>query len=141
MTWLARRRSKAHPGRPRSSRQSREPAAVAPEAPDLEPVAAPVRIDHHEAQLVVSPDLSITSATGAFDSLLGIEPRRLVGQHLFSALTDQTVLDAALRCLGALPPAGREDAIVERVGAPALRISVARQGKDQPLTIVLRLKD
>lgn len=104
------------------------PVASAPAAPVIE-----------EARLVASAELKISEATGACGALLGSEAGTLVGQHLFSAFGDQTVLDAVLRCLGALPPAGREETLVARAGGgPPLRVTVARPGRDQPLTITVR---
>jgi hypothetical protein len=112
------------------------PARGATPAPPVAPPAPPPVVE--EARLVASAELKISEATGPCDALLGSEAASLVGQHLFSAFADQTVLDAVLRCLGALPPAGREETVVARAGAPPLRVSVARQGRDEPLTITVR---
>jgi hypothetical protein len=120
------------PGWPAGAMGAPAGAAAAP-APS--PPPAPVI---EEARLVASADLKIAEATGPCGALLGSEAGTLVGQHLFSAFADQTVLDAVLRCLGALPPAGREETVVARAGGSPLRVAVARQGRDQPLTITVR---
>ena len=125
---------------PAASGPAAAPAAPARAAAPAPPVAPPSPSPViEEARLVASAELKISEASGACDALLGSEASTLVGQHLFSAFADQTVLDAVLRCLGALPPAGREETVVARAGGgPPLRVTVARQGRDQPLTITVR---
>jgi hypothetical protein len=55
------------------------------------------------------------------------------------AISEKAVLDAVLKCLSAMPPAGEYEASAVHEGTgKTLHIRVSRAGRDQPVTIEAR---
>jgi hypothetical protein len=114
--------------------QTAPPRAFAPVAPA--PPPAPPKPRLAPAQLVANPQLRVTEASESAGPLFGVPRDKAVGQHVLDAISDRGLLDAVLKCLSALPPAGQQEATVthEATGL-TLKVKLSRTGKDQPVTI------
>jgi len=114
--------------------QTAPPRAFAPVAPA--PPPAPPKPRLAPAQLIANPQLRVTEASESAGALFGVPRDKAVGQHVLDAISDRGLLDAVLKCLSALPPAGQQEATVthEATGL-SLKVKLSRTGKDQPVTI------
>lgn len=117
-----------------SSPAYRGAAAPAPAA--AAPPSAP-----RDARVVANAKLRVTEVSGGVADLLGAKSN-IVGEHLLDAIPEKTVVDAVLKCLGALSGGGEERTVVSPDGKPyKLSVVVSRAGKDQPVTIVVKMLD
>lgn len=127
---------------PPSPTPGRRPAPIvaarspAPSTPPTARIAAPRAV---EAKILANALFRVTDASPDCAELLGVRPDALVGQHLLDAIPDKEVVDAILKCLGAIGTAGEERTTVPLAGRPyELLIIVSRPAKDQPMTITMR---
>jgi hypothetical protein len=112
------------------------PAASGPPAAAVPP--APARALPPAVRMVASAAYRVTEVGPECAGILDVRPEAMVGQHLLDAVPDKRVVDAVLRCLSTLPPAGEERTTVELAGKDyQLDVAVRRAGRDQPITIVL----
>jgi hypothetical protein len=111
------------------------PAAAAPPPPPPPPAVPALP----PAQLVASAQLRVTEASEASGVVFGVPRDRALGQHVLDAISEKAVLDAVLKCLSAMPPAGEYEASAVHEGTgKTLHIRVSRAGRDQPVTIEAR---
>ena len=127
-------RPAARQAAPAPQQQTAPPRAFAPVAPA--PPPAPPKPRLAPAQLIANPQLRVTEASESAGPLFGVPRDKAVGQHVLDAISDRGLLDAVLKCLSALPPAGQQEATVthEATGL-SLKVKLSRTGKDQPVTI------
>jgi hypothetical protein len=103
------------------------------------PAAPPVRPSGGlEARIVADAKFRVTDASPECQQLLGVQPKHMIGEHLVQALQSKPLAEAVLTCLASLPAAGEERSAVKGDGGGPLDIVVSREGKDRPVTIVIR---
>jgi hypothetical protein len=88
---------------------------------------------------VANANYRVTEAAPECAEILGVRSDALVSQHLLDAIPDKAIVEAVLKCLSTLPPAGEERMTVSPEGKGyRLDVTVRRAGKEQPMTILLR---
>jgi hypothetical protein len=134
-----------HATAPASGRQP-VPAPVRHASPASQPAAAapsppppPVVPALPPAQLVASAQLRVTEASETCAAVFGVGRDRALGQHVLDAIAEKGILDAVLKCLSAMPPAGQHEVTAVHEGTgKTLHIRVSREGRDKPVTIEAR---
>lgn len=92
-------------------------------------------------QLIVDTAFRVIEADPACAALLGTRVDALIGHHLLDAITDRLIVDAVLGCLSALPASGEREASATDASGRTIAVAVGRTGKEQPVTVTLRVTE